>query len=128
MPAINIDLYTYTDADFCQAFKLLMDGTNYYDFTDKTLMMKIRRNPEDVEVFVSLVSSPDGVIAGGGGIDIYADDGGAILNTFVVIIPMSQLQGMAEGTYVHSMVIDHLNGCTEELWRGNVIHAIGPTR
>ena len=84
MPAIGLDIYTYSDADFCQAFKLNIgtesDGTtaDYYDFTDKRLIMKVRRFADDVEVFISLSSDP------GGGIDIYAEDGVTEMNVFAL--------------------------------------------
>ena len=67
MPAIGLDIYTYSDADFCQAFLLQIgmesDGItpNYYDFTGKTLIMKVRREAADAEVFISLTSDLFGV-------------------------------------------------------------------
>ena len=133
MPAIQVDLYTYTDADFCQAFKLQIGDPvcgviDYYDFTGKTLIMKVRRDASDAEVFVSLTSSTDGIAPGNGGIDIYAEDGVDEMNVFAITIPMSELQKMSEGTYVQSLVIDHPDGCREELWRGNLINTIGPSR
>ena len=134
MPAISVDLYTYSDADFCQAFMLQIgmesDGVtpDYYDFTGKTLIMKVRRQPEEAEVFISLTSDPSGVSPANGGIDVYVDEGATEMNIFAITIPMIELQKMVAGDYVHSLVMDDPSGCREEIWRGALHHAIGPSR
>ena len=63
-----------------------------------------------------------------GGIDIYADEGSSEMNLFAITIPMIELQKMVAGDHVHSLVMDDPSGCREEIWRGLLHHAIGPSR
>jgi len=82
--------------------------------------MMVRKRPEDTEVFVSL-SSEDGDI------DFLPDVDGK-LTTFNVRILRKQTTDMLAGDYVHSLILLRPDGLREDIWRGTLTHAIGPTR
>lgn len=116
MPAAIVNIETFSDADFARAFQWTIDGVPF-DFENHALMMMVRRLPEDAEVFVSLDSGA------GGGIAFSSE-----FTTFTVSILRDQMIGMVPGEYVHSLILVRPDGLHEDIWRGTLTHAIGPTR
>ena len=82
--------------------------------------MMVRKHPDGTEVFVSL-STDDGDI------DFLPDVDGK-LTTFNIRILRKQIADMEAGDYVHSLILLRPDGLREDIWRGTLIHAIGPTR
>jgi hypothetical protein len=132
MTAFTVTIETWTDADYAQAFRYQL-GTAippvYYDFTGCSLRMMIRKNAPDNQVFLDLNSSA-GLLVTESGIDIYdpEDQETAGLWEFAVIILRAELQRIPQGTYEHSLIIKTPDGLYQDLWRGNFINTIGPTR
>ena len=119
---VTVSIETFSDADFSRAFRLRLDDVpTYYDFTDHTLLLMVRKTAADEEVFVSL-SSPDD------GIDIYPFEAEEELTVFAVNISRLKLSKMAPGEYVHSLIAVRPDGLRDDIWRGTLTHAIGPTR
>ena len=117
--AAEVQIMTFSDADFSRAFQWVINGIPF-DFTGHGLMMMVRKRPDDTEVFVSL-SSEDGDI------DFLPDVDGK-LTTFNVRILRKQTTDMLAGDYVHSLILLRPDGLREDIWRGTLTHAIGPTR
>jgi hypothetical protein len=130
MSAATVNMNTYSDADFVKAFMLRVTDDSgagasyYYDFAGVAMQMMIRKKPEDVEVFVALSTDP------GDGIVLSASDSAtpAVLDTINVTITRSQLSRMPEGDYAHSLIMTRADGIADDIWRGTLTHAIGPTR
>ena len=109
---------------FAAAYQWLVDGVPY-DFTDQTLLMRIRKYPGDAEVFVALDSNADGF----GGI-MFNDpdvDGGPI-TTFNIFIMRDQTLQMDAGDYAQSLILVRPDGLREEIWQGTFTYTIGPSR
>lgn len=119
MAAAEVLLTTFSDADFARAFQWVINGVPF-DFTGFGLMLMVRKRPDDAEVFVSL-STDDGDI------DFTPDVDGK-LTTFNIRILRQQIVDMAAGDYVHSLILLRPDGLREDIWRGTLTHAIGPTR
>jgi|SRR6478736_7564215 len=117
--AADVQLFTYSDADFSRAFQWVINGVPF-DFTDHGLMMMVRKLPDDVEVFVSL-STDDGDID-------YLPDGTGALTTFNIRILREQMVDMEAGDYVHSLILLRPDGLREDIFRGTLTHVHGPTR
>jgi hypothetical protein len=132
MTAAIVQLNTWTDADFCYAFRWAgtddTGDTVYFDFTGYNLVMDIRVNPEDVEAYVRLASDP--TLETGGGIDIYDPDtpGGTNLIEFSITITRTELEAMPPNQYTHSLLLVYPDGMRQDVWRGDLIHQDGPTR
>lgn len=122
-----VNLETFSDADFARAFKWKI-GTgedDYFDFTNHALAMMVRRNADDAEVFVSLESDSGGL----NGILFHEPEpGDTKITTFTIIIPRDHFQKMSPGEYVHSLILIRPDGLRDDIWRGTLTHAIGPTR
>jgi hypothetical protein len=129
MSAAIVDMNTYSDADFVRAFMLHVTddagGDYYYDFANIISMeMMIRKRPTDVEVFIALSTDPnDGIV-------LTASNAAtpAVLDTINIIIKKSQLAPMPAGDYAHSLIMLRSDGIYDDIWRGTLTHAIGPTR
>jgi len=117
--AAVVNITTFSDADFSRAFQWMTNDVPF-DFTGFGLMMMVRKLPDDSEVFVSL-SVDDGDI------DFLPDIDGK-LTTFNIRIMRAQMADMAPGEYVHSLILLRPDGLREDIWRGTLTHAIGPTR
>jgi len=117
--AAEVQIMTFSDADFSRAFQWVINGVPF-DFTGCGLMMMIRKRPEDTEVFVSL-STDDGDI------DFLPDVDGK-LTTFNIRILREQTIDMQAGDYYHSLILLRPDGLREDIFRGKLTHAIGPTR
>jgi len=117
--AAEVQIMTFSDADFSRAFQWVINGIPF-DFTGHGLMMMVRKRPDDTEVFVSL-SSEDGDI------DFLPDVDGK-LTTFNIRLLRKQTTDMLAGDYVHSLILLRPDGLREDIWRGTLTHAIGPTR
>ncbi len=126
---VNID--AYTDADYQQTFRQQIGDTDYFDFTGCTLHMMIRKQPDDVEVFIALDST------GSPGYDLSKScialyDPGDVtppgLYEFMILILKSDLQKMPQGQYVQSLIVERPDGIFDDLWRGTFSNTIGPTR
>jgi hypothetical protein len=128
MSAATVDFNTHSDADYVKAFMLHVNddagGDYYYDFAGVTMQMMIRKRPEDVEVFVALSTDP------GDGIILSASDptAPAYLDTINLTITRAQLALMPEGDYAHSLIMYRADGIADDIWRGTLTNAIGPTR
>jgi hypothetical protein len=129
MSAGIINFNTYTDADFVKAFMVHVSdsagGDYYYDFSSVVSMeMMIRKNPEDVEVFVALSTDPgDGIV-----LSASSTATPTYLDTINVTIRRDQLALMPEGDYAHSLIMLRVDGSYDDIWRGTLTNAIGPTR
>ncbi len=122
MPAAIVDITTFSDADFARAFQWVINDVPF-DFTGFDLLMMVRRDPDDAEVFISL-SSVDY-----NGILFQPDpDDSDKLTTFNIYITRDQMKAMVAGDYVHSLLLLRPDGLREDIWRGTLTHAIGPTR
>ena len=119
MAAAGVQITTYSDADFARAFQWLINGEPF-DFTGYGLIMMVRKNPDDTEVFVS-VSTEDGDIT-------LTPDVDGKLTTFNICIKREQTADMAAGDYVHSLILLRPDGLRDDIWRGTLTHMIGPTR
>jgi hypothetical protein len=117
--AAEVQISTFSDADFSRAFQWVINSVPF-DFTGHGLMMMVRKQPDDAEVFVSL-STDDGDI------DFLPDVDGK-LTTFNIRILREQMADMEPGDYVHSLILLRPDGLREDIFRGTLIHAHGPTR
>jgi len=131
--AFAVTLQTFTDADYAQTFRVQLGNTIppvYQNFTGYTMEMMVRAHPEDVEVFLAITSSSTGMAPGQSGIDIYdpGTETTAGLWEFAVIIFREQLQKIPEGTYAQSLIATGPDGFRRDIWRGDLINTIGPTR
>ena len=99
-------------------------GSFYYDFSGVTMEMMVRKRPEDAEVYVELSTDP------GDGIVLSASDPATpdALDTINITITREQLSKMPEGNYAHSLIMTRADGMHDDIWRGTLTHAIGPTR
>lgn len=119
-----VDMEMWSDSDFAAAYQWEVDGVPW-DFTGHKLIMMIRKNPDDAEVFVSLDSDPDGF----SGImfnDPDVPDGP--VTTFNIIVLRAQTSQMMPGDYVQSLILVRPDGLREELWQGAFTYNTGPTR
>jgi len=128
MSAAEVDLITFTDADYAQAFRYQLTSTpTYYDFTSCQLLMEVRKLAEDVEVFLSLTSTFSGIAPGSSGIDISTGDDGKP-SIFTIVIARAALAEIPEGDYVQSLILVTPDGLHSDLWRGTFTNSVGPTR
>lgn len=127
----TIDLDVYTDADYMQTFRQQNGSPGiYYNFTGCTLHMMVRKQPEDVEVFLYLESNTSGLAPDASGIWLYhpSDVSPAGLFEFMVKITRRALQEMPEGEYVQSLIVQRPDGIFTDIWRGAFTNNAGPTR
>jgi hypothetical protein len=128
MAAGIVDFNTQSDADYVKAFMVHVNndsgGDYYYNFSGVTMHMMVRKQPTDAEVFVELSTDY------GDGIVLSASNPvtPSYLDTINITIKMAQLALMPAGTYVHSLIMTRADGGHDDIWRGTVTHAIGPTR
>lgn len=128
MAAAIINMNTQSDADYVKAFMVHVSNDvgadYYYNFAGVTMNMMVRRLPTDAEVFVELSTNP------GDGIMLSASNSATpdYLDTINITIVRAQLALMPAGTYVHSLIMTRVDGYHDDIWRGNITHAIGPTR
>lgn len=137
-PGATVNIFTFSDEDYIRVFRHRA-GNVYTDFSDKTLRFMLRKSPSDPEVFISLVSSIEGVLYPNSGIDIYQFDeiisgddvpvsGDFPHTAFALILDRSDLARLPEGEYVHSLIMENATGWRDSIWRGTLTHKIGPTR
>lgn len=119
-----VDMEMWSDSDFAAAYQWEVNGAPW-DFTGHKLIMMIRKNPDDAEVFVSLDSDPGGF----SGIMFNDPDvPGGPVTTFNIIILRAQTVQMTPGDYVQSLIMVRPDGLREELWQGAFTYNTGPTR
>jgi hypothetical protein len=118
-----VDLQTASDEDFAWAFQWQVDGVNF-DFTGSNLMMMVRKNVTDAEVFISLDSIPGGQ----GGIIFNVPTPTGTIETFNIEITRNRFINMPPDVYVQSLVLLTPDGLRQEVWNGTLTHNIGPTR
>ena len=121
--AAEVQINTFSDADFSRAFQWVINGVPF-DFTDHGLLMMVRKQPDDVEVFVS-VSTDDGDII------VYQTaptTDGIPADIFKITIRREQMADMPPGDYVHSLILLRPDGLREDIFRGTLTHTHGPTR
>lgn len=119
MAAAGVNFTTFSDADFAQAFQWVINDVPF-DFTGYGLAMMVRKRADDAEVFLSL-STENGGIA-------YTPDVDGKLTTFSIYIMREQMTELAPGDYVHSLILIRPDTLHDDIWRGMLTHAIGPTR
>jgi hypothetical protein len=128
MAYTTIDLTTFTDADFARSFRQQFTSSGLFvDFTGCTMQLMVRTTPEDAEVFLVLNSSTSGIPVDESGIDIAVGSDG-LMSVINVIIAKEDLQNIPEGSYVHSLIVTTPDSIENDLWRGSLIHSVGPTR
>jgi hypothetical protein len=131
--AYQLDIVTFTDADYAQPFRVQLGTTTppvYEDFTGCTMALMVRVHPEDVEVMLSLTSAY-GLPVQTSGIDIYDPSdpvAGPGMWEFAVVFMLEDLQRIPEGEYVQSLIVTAPDGFRRDIWRGNFTNSIGPTR
>jgi hypothetical protein len=124
MDAAEVDINTYSDADFSYSFQMGTQdpsGTNPvvpYDLTGHSLLMMVRKTADDAEVFINLSSDDIDEI----------DIADPVNGLFSILISRDRLQRMEPGDYVHSLIMVQPSGIYEDVWRGSLTHAVGPTR
>ena len=139
--AAEVDLVTYSDADYSQSFRyqtgIDTPGTGFpifFDFTGCTMQMMIRTVPEDTQVYLDLTSTTLGLAPHQTGIDIYDPEDSAALPEpglieFLVYIDHTDLQQfLPEGAYEQSLIVTLPSGVRWDLWRGSLTATTGPTR
>jgi len=127
MSAAEVDLITFTDADYAEAYRYEVGSGVYYDFTGCQLLMMVRKTAEDAEVFLSLTSTFDGITVGNSGIDIATGDDDKP-SVFTIVIARADLGRIPEGEYVQSLIVVTPDGLRSDIWRGSLTHSMGPTR
>lgn len=129
MTAAIVDLQTFSDADYSQAFQYAPDDVPF-DFGDpdkfSKLLMMVRKSAEDAEVFISLDSAEEETLEEGG-IDVYEDDSGDWLFA-ITISRVKMQQRLRAGEYVYSVILVRPDGTRDDIMRGTLTHSIGPTR
>ena len=125
----TVDLDVYTDADYQQAFRVKTGPAEaYLDFAGSKLHMMVRKQSDDVEVFLYVNSvDEDGLTTGQSGIWIY-DPGGLGMIEFMVKLTHRDLQEIPQGEYVQSLIMERPDGILFDLWRGAFTNSPGPTR
>jgi hypothetical protein len=124
MSAAIVEIITSTEADFVAAFRYLVNGVGF-DFTGYRLLMMVRKQPADVDAYVSLTSDPDGGIT----VEPFVGGGDPNDGTFSILILRTVLQQMPAGAYVHSLLLEEIaSGLRDEIWTGPLTHSIGTTR
>lgn len=112
-----VDIATFSDCDFIRTFRYqTIDGATI-DLAGSSLDMMVRSRADDATVYIELST-------GNGGVTIdYLTPG-----TFTVYIPIDKLGKLSAGSYVHSLIRKRPDQIKETVWRGALVHAIGPTR
>lgn len=121
MDAAKVNLITYSDADFSRSFRIgteVTDGVYPLDLTGYRLLMMVRKRAADAEVFINLSSDNMSEI----------DVAEPLDGLFSIFISRATLARLSEGEYVHSLLLESPTGLREDIWRGTLTHAIGPTR
>jgi hypothetical protein len=128
MAAGIVNINTQSDADYVKAFMVHVNndaGADYYfNFAGVTMEMMVRKQATDAEVYVELSTDS------GDGIALSASNSSTpdYLDTINITIKMEQLSKMPAGDYVHSLIMTRADGAHDDIWRGTLTHAIGPTR
>lgn len=124
-----VNINTFSDVSFTRTFIYRNAAGVIIDLTNSILRMHVRARAEEATVFLSL-SSDDGVDSA-----ILLTD--AVGGKFTITIPYGVLLRLPTGIYVHSLVRTIRSGFgpptaelvgREEIWRGTLTHAAGPTR
>ncbi len=113
-----VNILTYTDADYVQAFAYQTAEEDPKPLTGETLRMMVRSHAQDPTAQFEL-STANGRI-------VVTD---AALGKFTVRIPLETLLNLPFGEYDHSLIRHHIEtGVRRTVWRGLLTHAPGPTR
>jgi hypothetical protein len=112
-----LNIATFSDCDFIRTFVYkTIDGVSI-DLAGSSFEMMVRARADDATVYIDL-STGNGLIS----IDFLT------LGTFTVHIPQPDLEKLSAGEYVHSLIRKRPDKILEQVWRGTLTHAIGPTR
>jgi hypothetical protein len=116
MATVNITVEN--DADFYQVFQYATaaEPPVPISIVGGTLEMMLRRHAEDEAALLRL-STEMGEIA-------LVD---AAAGKFSIMIPAIELQRLALGEYVHSLILT-LGGLKTKIWSGTFVNNAGPTR
>jgi len=132
-----VNINTYSDVSFTRTFVYRDASLVPIDLTLSVLRMHVRAKAEDATVFIAL-SNVDPLPAVSA--MVLTDPVGG---KFTITIPYKVLLRLPVGVYVHSLVrtersaLEVLAGLPaasegtqmrEEIWRGTLTHAAGPTR
>src|SRR5215467_5119519 len=108
MAAAGVIINTFSDADFARAFQWWINEVPF-DFTGYGMVMMVRKNVDDAEVFLTL-STENGKID-------YTPDTDGKLTTFNVRILRTDTSEMPPGDYVHSLILLRPDGIHDDIWR-----------
>lgn len=121
---MNVDIVTFSDADLIRTFYYRqIDTLTPVDLTGCSMRMMVRKAADDATVFIELST---GIGSSGLAPNIFITD--TINGIFGIEITRQMLLTVAPGVYVHSLIMQNINGIRTDIWRGTLTHSIGPTR
>lgn len=116
MSSLEVDITTYSDADFSMT-QTEPFANGLASVSSNPLHMQVRSAADDPTVWIQLTSAAGQITVGGGG------------SSVTVLIPQTMLQNLPAGTYVYSVIMSSNNGANRsEVWRGVQTHNVGPTK
>jgi hypothetical protein len=111
------NITTESDADFYRGFIYKTALGVGIDLTGVTMKMLVRAHAEDATLALSLTSADGDIV---------------ISNTptgsFTVRITQAKLLLLNPGEYVHSLIMTQVDGLKVPIWRGTLVHSMGPSR
>lgn len=116
----TVNIETFSDCDFMQTFSFVTnsDTPEPISLEGASLQMMVRKRASAAGVLAEM-STANGRIT----VDF------EVVGQFTVRIPFSELSVLSEGDYVHSLIATWtVTGILEAIWRGVMIHSVGPTR
>jgi hypothetical protein len=111
------NITTESDADFIRGFVYKTALGVGIDLAGTSMQMLVRSHAEDATLAMSLTSA-------GGDITIVNSP----LGSFTLRISQAKLLLLNPGEYVHSLIWSRVDGLKIAIWRGTLIHSIGPSR
>lgn len=111
------NITTESDADFIRGFVYKTALGVGIDLAGTTMKMLVRSHAEDATLAMSL-TSVDGDIS----------IGNSPLGSFTLRISQAKLLLLNPGEYAHSLIWTRIDGIKVPIWRGTLIHSIGPSR
>lgn len=113
-----VDIETFSDTDFFQNYVYKTQAGAVISLAGFVLHMMVRHQADEATIFMEFTSAENG------GIIITDAPNGA----FSLGIPQAKLLLLPVGTYVHSLIKSDPQLRRNEMWRGILVHAAGPTR
>jgi len=119
MASLEVDLATFSDADFNQT-QTQPFANGITNVGSNKLHMQVRKIATDATVWIELTTENGGLAIGGGGTAVS------------LFIPQTALMNFPPGVYVYSliMIVEPILGQfnRQELFRGTLTHTAGPTQ